>query len=41
MDMRLFAAAMAERDADAEAVTGRGVSGAEGLVALINRVNPR
>jgi 3-hydroxyisobutyrate dehydrogenase-like beta-hydroxyacid dehydrogenase len=41
MDMGLFATAMAERDADAEAVTGRGVSGAEGLVELINRVNPR
>lgn len=41
LDMKLFAAAMAERDADAEAVTGRGVSGAEGLVELINRVNPR
>jgi hypothetical protein len=41
LDMKLFAAAMAERDADAEVVTGRGVSGAEGLVDLINRVNPR
>jgi 3-hydroxyisobutyrate dehydrogenase-like beta-hydroxyacid dehydrogenase len=41
LDMKLFAAAMAERDADAEAVTGRGVSGAEGLVDLINRDNPR
>ncbi|HEX4222142.1 MAG TPA: NAD(P)-dependent oxidoreductase [Pseudonocardiaceae bacterium] len=41
LDMKLFAAAMAERDVDAEAVTGRGVSGAEGLVDLITRVNPR
>jgi len=32
---------MAERAADADAVTGRGVSGAEGLVDLILRVNPR
>jgi hypothetical protein len=40
LDMELFAQAMAERDADADAVTGRGVSGAQGLVDLIQRVNP-
>jgi hypothetical protein len=31
---------MAKRDADAGAVTGRGVSGAEGLVDPSQRVNP-
>ena len=41
VDMQVFADAMAERDADADAVTSRGVSGAEGLVDLINRVRPR
>lgn len=40
LDMQLFALAMAERDANADAVTGRGVSGTEGLVSLIQRVNP-
>jgi 3-hydroxyisobutyrate dehydrogenase-like beta-hydroxyacid dehydrogenase len=41
LGMTLFADAMAERDVNAAAVTSRGVSGAEGLVDLITRVNPR